>query len=89
MLRLCPFWALRAPVPYAVAEPSSLLRLRVAMLRLMLRCKSRKLLILKQCYMLRFFRNGCSSSQRQSFSPSAIRTTIYSRKATHTIIEIL
>jgi hypothetical protein len=25
------------------------------MLRLMLRCKSRKLLILKQCYMLRFF----------------------------------
>ena len=30
------------------------------MLRLMLHLISRKLLILKQCYMLRFFRNVCS-----------------------------
>ena len=57
MLRLCPFRALRAPVPYAEAVPRALLRFFVAMLRLMLRLFSRKLLILKQCYMLRFFLN--------------------------------
>ena len=61
----------------------------VAMLRLMLRYKSRKLLILKQCYMLRFFRNECGSPQGQRKAESANRSTIYSRKATHTIIEIL
>jgi len=31
------------------------------MLRVMLRYKSRKSLILKQCYMLRFFENECGS----------------------------
>ena len=36
-----------------------LLRSQVAMLRAMLRYVSRKLLILKQCYMLRFFQNEC------------------------------
>ena len=36
-----------------------LLRSYVAMLRVMLRYVSRKLLILKQCYMLRFFENEC------------------------------
>ena len=36
-----------------------LLRSHVAMLRAMLRYVSRKLLILKQCYMLRFFGNEC------------------------------
>lgn len=46
-----------APVPYAVAVPNSLLRFCVAMLRVMLRLISRKLLILKQCYVLRFFEN--------------------------------
>jgi len=46
-----------APVPYAVAVTAkrSLLRFCVAMLRLMLRLFLRKSLILKQCYMLRFF----------------------------------
>ena len=48
-----------------------LLRSEVAMLRLMLRYKSRKLLILKQCYMLRFFRNGCESPQGQRKAESA------------------
>ena len=59
MLRLCPLWALRAPVPYAVAVLGSLLRLCVTLLRAMLRYVLRKLLILKQCYMLRFFENEC------------------------------
>lgn len=61
MLRLCPFWALHAPVPHAVAVPANrgLLRLFVAMLRAMLRYVLRKLLILKQCYVLRFFENEC------------------------------
>lgn len=61
----------------------------VAMLRAMLRYKSRKLLILKQCYMLRFFENGCGSPQGQRKAESAECGAIYSRKATHTIIEIL
>ena len=39
--------------------------------------------------MLRFFENGCESPQGQDLSESANRSTIYSRKATHTIIEIL
>lgn len=64
-----------------------LLRLFVAMLRLMLRYKSRKLLILKQCYMLRFFKNECGSPQGQRKAESAKRGTIYSRKATHTILQ--
>ena len=62
---------------------------RVTFLGAMLRYVSRKLLILKQCYMLRFFENECGSSQRQDLSESAIRGAIYSRKATHTSIEIL
>lgn len=62
---------------------------QVAMLRAMLCYVSRKLLILKQCYMLRFFKNGCGSPQGQRKAESAIRGAIYSRKATHTIIEIL
>jgi hypothetical protein len=80
-----------APVPIAVAVPAdrSLLRFKVALLRSMLRYVSRKLLILKQCYMLRFFENGCESPQGQRKADSANRSTIYSRKATHTIIEIL
>ena len=53
-----------------------LLRSQVAMLRAMLRYKSRKLLILKQCYMLRFFRNGCSSPRGQRKAESANRSTI-------------
>jgi hypothetical protein len=61
---------------------------RVAMLRAMLRLFSRKLLILKQCYVLRFFENECGSSQRQRKADSANRSTIYSRKATHTILKI-
>ena len=65
-----------APVPIAVAVLGSLLRLFVAMLRLMLRYVSRKLLILKQCYMLRFFRNECESPQGQRKAESANRSTI-------------
>ena len=49
-----------------------LLRSEVAMLRAMLRYKSRKLLILKQCYMLRFFENECESPQGQRKAESAI-----------------
>ena len=64
-----------------------LLRSQVAMLRAMLRYVSRKLLILKQCYMLRFFKNECSSPQGQRKADSANRTSIYSRKATHTILK--
>lgn len=55
MLRFIPFEGLRAPVPYSEADLRSLLRFCVAMLRLMLRLFLRKLLILKQCYVLRFF----------------------------------
>ena len=52
---------LHAPVPYAVAVPAnrSLLRFCVTLLRAMLRYVSRKSLIYKQCYMLRFFENEC------------------------------
>ena len=39
--------------------------------------------------MLRFFKNECGSPQGQRKAESANRSTIYSRKATHTIIEIL
>ena len=53
-----------------------LLRSKVAVLRLMLRYKSRKLLILKQCYMLRFFRNGCESPQGQRKAESANSSAI-------------
>ena len=65
--------ALRAPVPIAVAVPASrgLLRLFVTLLRAMLRYVSRKSLILKQCYMLRFFRNECGSPQGQRKAESA------------------
>ena len=59
----------------------------VAMLRAMLRYVSRKLLILKQCYMLRFFENECSSPQEQRKADSAKSGAIYSRKATHTILQ--
>jgi hypothetical protein len=48
-----------------------LLRSHVAMLRAMLRYVSRKLLILKQCYMLRFFKNECGGQigkARQTFN---------------------
>jgi hypothetical protein len=66
-----------APVPYAVAVPAnrSLLRFCVTLLRAMLRYVSRKLLILKQCYMLRFFENECESPQGQRKADSAIHTT--------------
>ena len=62
-----------APVPIAVAVPAdrSLLRFNVALLRSMLRYVLRKLLILKQCYMLRFFRNECESPQGQRKAESA------------------
>ena len=39
--------------------------------------------------MLRFFENECESPQGQRKAESAERGAIYSRKATHTIIEIL
>ena len=48
-----------APVLCAGVAPSVMLRFKVAMLRVMLRLVLRKLLILKQCYMLRFFLNVC------------------------------
>ena len=50
MLRLCLFWALRAPVPSSVAVLGSLLRFCVTLLRAMLRYVSRKLLILKEFF---------------------------------------
>ena len=59
----------------------------VTFLGVMLRYVSRKLLILKQCYMLRFFENECGSPQGQRKAESAIRGAIYSRKATHTILK--
>ena len=59
----------------------------VAMLHLMLHLFLRKLLILKQCYMLRFFRNECESPQGQRKAESANSSAIYSRKATHTILQ--
>ena len=71
--------ALRAPVPYTEAVPSVMLRFKVAMLRLMLRLFLRKLLILKQCYMLRFFSQVYGDAKGQSLSASAKRTAIYSR----------
>ena len=64
-----------------------LLRSQVAMLRAMLRYVSRKLLILKQCYMLRFFKNECGSPQGQRKAESAIRTSIYSRIALYIIFK--
>jgi hypothetical protein len=78
-----------APVPIAVAVPAdrSLLRFKVALLRSMLRYVSRKLLILKQCYMLRFFENECESPRGQRKADSAICGIGYSRKATHTILQ--
>ena len=78
-----------APVPIAVAVPAScgLLRFKVALLRSMLRYVSRKLLILKQCYMLRFFENECGSPQGQRKAESAICTSIYSRKALYIILK--
>ena len=79
--------ALRAPVPSSVAVLGSLLRLFVAMLRVLLRYVLRKLLILKQCYVLRFFENECDGQKGQDLSLSANRTSIYSRKATHTILQ--
>ena len=51
----------------------------VAMLRLMLRLFLRKLLILKQCYMLRFFENECGDQTWQRMSASAESGAIYSR----------
>jgi hypothetical protein len=57
----------------------ALLRLFVAMLRVMLRLFSRKLLILKQCYMLRFFENVYGGADRQDSSASAKHTTLHSR----------
>lgn len=55
----------------------------------MLRLFLRKLLILKQCYVLRFFENVYGGAKRQSKAEGAKRTRIYSRKAIYIIFKIL